>query len=141
MDPSNQFISKRLYREHCSISNCTLFKNIDLLGRDLASVIIVDNSPANFKSNTSNGIAIETWIENQNDNKLEELSLLLKNLACVEDVRKYIPILKKNNNDYFDLAQIIKNEISKGKIVDNFPIKGIKNVDSKIECFNKRYFN
>ena len=71
--------------------NSVFIKDLSGLGRDLKNVIIVDNSPVAYSLQPENGIPITTWIDNKKDIMLPQLSLLLKALSKVEDVREYLP--------------------------------------------------
>lgn len=48
LDPYRKLIRRRLYRDSCLNVNSVLIKNLDILGRDLKKVIIVDNAPISF---------------------------------------------------------------------------------------------
>ena len=49
LDPNYEFIKYRLYRQHVTILGCSVYKDLNKLGRDLSKVIIVDNMKDNFK--------------------------------------------------------------------------------------------
>jgi CTD small phosphatase-like protein 2 len=51
-----------------------------LLGRDLSTIIIVDNLPENFDRQPFNGIEILTWVEDAWDTELESLAKQLDEL-------------------------------------------------------------
>ena len=58
-----------------------------MLGRDLSSVIIIDNAPASYLFHPSNAIPITTWFDDPNDTELIDLMPFLEDLKMVENVR------------------------------------------------------
>lgn len=82
IDPDH-YIKYRLYRESCIIYNGTFVKDLAKFGRDLRKVIIVDNSPACYMLQPYNGLAIQDFNGNPEDNELEHVSdFLVKNYKC-----------------------------------------------------------
>lgn len=74
-------------------------KDLRNLGRNLEKTIIVDNLAENFLYTTpENGIWVESWYDDMDDNILNLLLPFLKEIVTekVEDVRK---ILTKNIKD------------------------------------------
>ncbi|XP_026429668.1 CTD small phosphatase-like protein 2 isoform X2 [Papaver somniferum] len=67
-------------------------KDLRILGRDLARIAIVDNSPQVFQLQVENGIPIESWFGDPSDDALLSLFFFLQTLVGVDDVR---PIIKK----------------------------------------------
>ena len=104
IDKENKIIKYRLYRHHC-LMRTNLYKDLNLIGRDLSKVIYIDNLETNFKMNPYNGILIKTWITDINDLELKDLSKILKDIATlkVNDVR---PVIRKINDE----IKIRKNE-------------------------------
>ena len=107
IDKDNKIIKYRLYRHHCRyfITNY-LIKDLNLIGRDLRKIILIDNLKENFKMHPYNGILIKTWVNDINDLELKDLSKILKDIVAlnVNDVR---PVIRKINDE----IKIKKNEI------------------------------
>ncbi|CAD8056470.1 unnamed protein product [Paramecium sonneborni] len=88
----NKYIQYRLYRQHAMQYQNHFVKDLSRLGRNLKKVIIVDNIADNFQHQPENGIFIKTWLNDQDDKELLELSIFLKKLVengC-EDVREVL---------------------------------------------------
>ena len=83
-------VSHRLYRNNCVYTPNGYIKDLSLLGRNLKNVIIVDDLPISYQRNPDNAIPIDAWINGTIDNTLERILILLKELANVDDVRKYL---------------------------------------------------
>jgi Dullard-like phosphatase family protein len=96
IDPKG-LISYRLYRQHLSVHNNKLIKDLSKIGRDLRTVIILDNMPENFILQPDNGIYIKSWRGEENDMCLSWLQPVLVAVANMEksDVRDLIQELKK----------------------------------------------
>eukprot|EP00340_Litonotus_pictus_P003797 CAMPEP_0170521752 /NCGR_PEP_ID=MMETSP0209-20121228/7129_1 /TAXON_ID=665100 ORGANISM="Litonotus pictus, Strain P1" /NCGR_SAMPLE_ID=MMETSP0209 /ASSEMBLY_ACC=CAM_ASM_000301 /LENGTH=218 /DNA_ID=CAMNT_0010808807 /DNA_START=60 /DNA_END=716 /DNA_ORIENTATION=- len=94
----NKRISYRLYREHTQQVEKVNIKNLNRLGRNIKTTLIIDNVEANFKLNPDNGYHIRNFEGEEED---EELYYLQKELiTMVEkspvDVRDYMNVIRIN---------------------------------------------
>lgn len=80
MDPKG-LIAYRLFRDHCVVSDGVLVKDLGLLGRDLRSIVIIDNAAVSFKFQPRNGIECTPFIDNMKDEELSEMTPFLEYLS------------------------------------------------------------
>ncbi|KAL1829601.1 uncharacterized protein LOC108210191 [Daucus carota subsp. sativus] len=92
LDPNQNIISRRAYRESCIFADGSYTKDLTVLGIDLAKIAIIDNSPQVFRLQVNNGIPIKSWFGDPSDSALISLLSFLETLVDAEDVR---PIIAK----------------------------------------------
>lgn len=92
LDPYNIIFKKRYYRNSCiySSKNQTLIKDITIIGNDMKSIAIIDNTPMSYSMQPENGIPIISWYNDKNDNELLKLIPILNIISESEDVRSII---------------------------------------------------
>jgi len=102
LDPDHDYIEHRLFREDCLEVDKNFLKDLNILGRDLSRVILVDNSPYAYGYQVDNGVPIVSWFEDEDDKELLKLLPFLETLAKVKDVR---PIIRKQ----FQTHMLVQN--------------------------------
>jgi len=71
----------RLFRESCSPFKGSYVKDLGRMGRDINTIMIIDNSPHSFSFNPENAIPCESWFSDKNDRELLDLIPQLEQLA------------------------------------------------------------
>ena len=109
IEENNVYFEHRFYRQHTVIIENDFVKDLNRIGRPLDKIIIVDNMPQNFRLQKENGINIKAfWGEDIDDNALEELGIILINIAMDGgDVRRGIEKYKD------DIIRKVTSNISK----------------------------
>ena len=113
LDPDNKFIKFRLYRNNCvnvgnllKVKNLNIFKNIPI-----KKIIMVDNNIYSFSSQLNNGILINSFYNDKNDNELSNVLNYLNNyILPAEDVRKI-------NEQFFGFKKIVDDINSNTNII------------------------
>lgn len=91
LDPKGDLIQHRLFRGSCVNVGGNFIKDLHVLGRDLKSTLLVDNSPHAYAYNIDNGVPIESWFDDDTDTELLKLIGFLRRLTpSCEDVRPLI---------------------------------------------------
>ena len=73
LDPKNEWITHRLYRDSCTHFRGSYYKDLSRIDRDLSKTFIVDNWPENFAAQPENGLHITSWMGNHCDQALKKL--------------------------------------------------------------------
>lgn len=93
LDGGRGILARRLFRESCTqLPSGSYSKDLSVVEADLARVCLVDNSPASYSINAANGIPIEGWTHDQNDEALLDLLPFLDSLRFTSDVRRVLGI-------------------------------------------------
>ena len=91
IDPKHSYIHLGLSRESCIQIDSHYVKDLRVLGnRELANVVIVDNTPVCFYANLDNGIYIPSYFGASDDVELMKIARFLLEVEGVEDVRPYV---------------------------------------------------
>ena len=101
LDPEKKLIKYRLYRNNCILFN-EIFsvKDLRILNIDLKNVILIDNSMYSFAAQLTNGVLINSFYGNKNDNELYNLlNYLLNFVLYAKDVRDV-------NEQFFNFQKI-----------------------------------
>jgi len=81
LDPDRTLVHHRLYRDTCSVNeHGGYFKDLNVLGRNLDKVVLVDNSLTSLALQPDNGIPCRTWTEDPEDRELLDLIPIIKEL-------------------------------------------------------------
>ncbi|KAL6762769.1 HAD-like domain-containing protein [Haematococcus lacustris] len=104
IDPTRKLIKHRIFRDSCVIWDGNYVKDLTVLGRDLRSTLIVDNSPQAFGFQVDNGVPIESWYDDEADEELLKMLPFLEGLVDAEDVR--LPIQRK-----FRMRELIEKAV------------------------------
>lgn len=93
LDPNNEYISMRIYREHCIRTEKGFVKDLRVFsGRSLKDLILVDNTLLCFAFQLDNAIPISSWYGEKNDKELLKLIQFLKVIKEVPDVRELLKL-------------------------------------------------
>ncbi len=108
LDPENKLIKFRLYRNNCInfnnsfyVKDLRIFKNVDL-----RNIVLLDNSIYSFAAQINNGILINSFFNNKNDEELNNAFEYLINYILPSDD------VKKVNEEFFNFGQIINDLIN-----------------------------
>ena len=107
LDPENKLIKFRLYRNNCinyndafTVKDLRIFKNVDL-----KKIVLLDNSMYSFAAQINNGILINSFINDKEDNELfNALNYLVNFILPAKDVREV-------NEQFYNFRQIIDDFI------------------------------
>ena len=94
LDPNDNYIRYRFYREHCIYEGTKTVKKLVRIGRDLNKIIFVDNIKYNAKYNMDNLYHVSSWKDDVYDKEMIKLQDLLVDIIVngtfKDDIRKGI---------------------------------------------------
>jgi len=90
IDQDRKYIHHRVFRESCAHYKENFLKPLEILNRPLSNCFLIDNSPQTFGFQIDNGIPITSWFDNDQDNELQQLIAILKEMKDLADVRPFI---------------------------------------------------
>lgn len=89
LDPTGEFVSHRLFREHCFQSKQGVYvKDLRVINRRLEDILLVDNALYSYGLQLTNGVPIIPFYNCKEDAELLILSEYLMSLRDEPDVRE-----------------------------------------------------
>ena len=78
LDPQKECVHHRLFREHCYVTAEGVYvKDLRMMGRDLSSVILVDNAAYSYAFQLENAVPILPYYKGKNDYELRALETFI----------------------------------------------------------------
>ncbi|CAD8096423.1 unnamed protein product [Paramecium primaurelia] len=113
LDPKKQWISHRLFRDHClQTEEGAYVKDLRVLGnRKLSNILLIDNASYSFGQQIDNGVPIIAFYDNKQDQELLYLQNYLMKFRMVTDVRELNSQLLKMNSytNYQDPLNLVQD--------------------------------
>lgn len=97
LDPKRNLFRHRLYQQDCVCVLGHYIKDLEVLERDLAKMVVLDNSPHTYPYHMMNTIPVKSWSGDQTDRELHKLIPYLEKLSGAEDFREAL----KRRKDHF----------------------------------------
>lgn len=97
LDPRRQLFRHRLYQEDCTCVLGHYVKDLEVLERDLAKTVVLDNAPHTYPYHLMNMIPIKSWSGEKEDKELHKLIPYLERLSGADDLRSVL----KRRTDHF----------------------------------------
>jgi len=90
---TKRVVKSRLFRESCLQKDGNFIKDLSLIGMDLPSTVIIDNSPVAYSNNKDSALPIDNWMgDNPADESLLNLLPFLNALRFTSDVRSILSL-------------------------------------------------
>ncbi|XP_070688483.1 CTD small phosphatase-like protein 3 [Pempheris klunzingeri] len=100
LDPQKKLFRHRLYQDDCACVLGHYIKDLNILGRDLAKTVVLDNAPHTYPYHLMNTIPIRSWSGESQDRELQKLIPSMEKLSAAEDFRE---VLKKRKDHFHRL--------------------------------------
>ena len=108
LDPENELIHHRLYRENCIQTAAGLYiKDLRVIDRPLSQTVIIDNATYSFAFQLDNGIPIIPFYSDTHDRALAKILSYIHTLHTAED-QDY----PKHNRNQFQLYKLIDSNVA-----------------------------
>lgn len=89
LDPNNEYVDYRLFREHCyQTAEGMYVKDLRVMNRNLKDVVLVDNAAYSYAFQLDNGIPILPYYHGTNDYELNTLEKYINKMVFIDDVRE-----------------------------------------------------
>ncbi|CAK68015.1 unnamed protein product (macronuclear) [Paramecium tetraurelia] len=112
LDPKKQWISHRLFRDHCiQTDEGAYVKDLRVLGnRKMSNILLIDNASYSFGQQIDNGVPIIAFYDDKQDQELLYLQNYLMKFRVVTDVRELNSQLLKVSSftNYQDPTKLIQ---------------------------------
>ena len=108
LDPEEKYIKFKLYRNDCiNIGDLVRIKDLKIFGEEnLDKIVLLDNNIYSFSNQLSNGILINSFFNDENDDELSNVrKYLIDYIFPCDDVRKI-------NEKFFGFETILKNFVN-----------------------------
>ena len=108
LDPEKKYIKFKLYRNDCiNIGDLARIKDLKIFGEEnLDKIVLLDNNIYSFSNQLSNGILINSFFNDENDDELSNVrKYLIEYIFPCDDVRKV-------NEQFFGFETILNNYVN-----------------------------
>ena len=108
LDPEEKYIKFKLYRNDCiNIGDLVRVKDLNIFGEEnLDKIVLLDNNIYSFSNQLSNGILINSFFDDENDDELSNVrKYLIEYIFPCDDVRKV-------NEQFFGFETILNNFVN-----------------------------
>lgn len=95
LDADRNIIQYVFHRDHCVWEKDRPVKDLEFIGCDLKTTIMIDNSPAGITKQPKNGLPCKSFYGDRHDTELRKLTNLLIGVSTTSgDVRQQLAIVK-----------------------------------------------
>ena len=108
LDPEEKYIKFKLYRNDCiNVQDLVRVKDLKIFGEEnLDRIVLLDNNIYSFSNQLSNGILINSFFDDENDDELSNVrKYLIEYIFPCDDVRKV-------NEQFFGFETILNNFVN-----------------------------
>ncbi|KAF3451333.1 hypothetical protein FNV43_RR07428 [Rhamnella rubrinervis] len=99
-------IAHRLYRDSCKEVEGRLVKDLSELGRELKSVVIVDDNPNSYMLQPGNAVPVRAFVDDMEDRELSKLVSFFKGSDYFDDMRDAVKHYFARDDAHLDALQL-----------------------------------